>query len=739
MNASSRAPLDILNRVFGYASFRGAQEQIVERVIAGGDALVLMPTGGGKSFCYQIPALIRAGTGVVVSPLIALMQDQVDALHQLGVKAAFLNSSLTLDQAQAVERALLSGDLDLLYVAPERLLTERFLDLLGRARIALFAIDEAHCVSQWGHDFRREYLQLDLLRERWPDVPRIALTATADAPTRNEIVTRLKLEEARQFVSSFDRPNIRYRIVPKEQPRRQLLAFLRDEHPGDSGIVYCLSRRKVEETAEALRGQGFNALPYHAGLPTETRRVHQAAFLRGEGVIIVATIAFGMGIDKPDVRFVAHLDLPKSVEAYYQETGRAGRDGLPADAWMTYGIGDVVTLRRLIEDSEADERFKRVELHKLNALLGLCETTECRRQVMLNYFGEARDRPCGNCDTCLMPVQTWDGTVAAQKAMSCVYRTGQRFGVNYLIDVLLGKTDERIRRFGHDRISTHGIGKELTAEQWRSVYRQLVAAGLLLVDMEGYGALKLTEQSRPVLRGQRDIRLRRDPDRRPARREKKPVEVGAPTDPEARTLWERLRERRRAMAQEQKVPPYVIFSDATLREMVLYRPRDLGELGRISGVGVVKLERYGADFLNVLADHESENGRPERVPPLPEAPLRKSSPSQGRTRDVGLSATVRETLELIRSGTAPEEIAERRALKVTTVYSQLARCIEEGELELKDVAKLPEDEIKSIEYAFSQIPNESPSTVKPVFDAFQGKYDYGLLRCVRAGLGLGGP
>ncbi|MGA7983052.1 MAG: DNA helicase RecQ, partial [Chromatiaceae bacterium] len=505
------APLEVLNRVFGYASFRDAQQQIVDQVIAGGDALVLMPTGGGKSLCYQVPALLRPGTAVVVSPLIALMQDQVDALRQLGVRAAFLNSSLPYDAAQAVEQALLSGELDLIYVAPERLLTDRFLSLLNRVRVALFAIDEAHCVSQWGHDFRPEYIQLSLLHERWPEVPRIALTATADAPTRNEIVNRLQLGEARQFVSSFDRPNIRYRIIHKEQPRRQLLDFLREEHPSDSGIVYCLSRRKVEETAALLCGQGFRALPYHAGLTAETRRANQSDFLRGEGVIIVATIAFGMGIDKPDVRFVAHLDLPKSVEAYYQETGRAGRDGLPADAWMTYGIGDVVTLRRLIEDSEADERFKRVELHKLNALLGLCETTECRRRVMLNYFGEPLDDPCGNCDTCLTPVETWDGTVAAQKAMSCVYRTEQRFGVNYLIDVLLGKDHERIRRFGHDRISTYGIGKELDADQWKSVYRQLVAAGLVAVDIEGHGALKLTEHSRPVLRDEREVRLRRDP------------------------------------------------------------------------------------------------------------------------------------------------------------------------------------------------------------------------------------
>jgi ATP-dependent DNA helicase RecQ len=736
MNAPDHGPLEVLNQVFGYAGFREAQQEIVEEVMAGRDALVLMPTGGGKSLCYQIPALLRPGTALVVSPLIALMQDQVDALRQLGIRAAFLNSSLPLDAAQGVERALLAGELDLLYVAPERLLTDRFLSLLARVRIALFAIDEAHCVSQWGHDFRPEYIQLGVLHERWPDVPRIALTATADAPTRSEIVARLGLGDARQFVSSFDRPNIRYRIIPKDQPRRQLLTFLRGEHPRDSGIVYCLSRRKVEDTAEFLRNQGFRALPYHAGLTAETRRAHQAEFLRGEGVIVVATIAFGMGIDKPDVRFVAHLDLPKSLEAYYQETGRAGRDGQPADAWMTYGMGDLVTLRRLIEESDAEERFKRLELHKLNALLGLCETTECRRRVMLNYFGEPMEGSCGNCDTCLAPVEAWDGTVAAQKAMSCIYRTEQRFGVNYLIDVLLGKDNERIRHFGHDRVSTYGIGKELSADQWRSVYRQLVAAGLVAVDMEGHGALQLTEQSRPVLRGERKVRLRRDPDRTRAVRPDRPARGEAFTDPEAHALWDQLRARRRALAQEQNVPPYVIFGDATLGEMVRYRPRNREELGRIAGVGAVKLERYGTEFLGVMADHEREHGRPEGIPPLPNAPLRTTPALTDWNPADGLSGTVRETLALFRGGITPEDIAERRGIKVGTIYNHLARCIEEGELTMDEVVQLPEDEIRTIERAFSQLAEESPFTLKPVFEACEGKYSYGLLRCVRAALGL---
>ncbi len=738
MTPTPPTALDILSRVFGYQQFRGAQRQIVEHVTSGGDALVLMPTGGGKSLCYQIPALLRDGTAIVVSPLIALMQDQVDALLQLGVRAAFLNSSLPLDQQGRVERALLAGELDLLYVAPERLLTERFLALLDRAGVALFAIDEAHCVSQWGHDFRPEYIQLNRLHERWPDIPRIALTATADAPTRNEIIQRLSLAQAQQFVSSFDRPNIRYRIVEKNQPRQQLLEFLRAEHPQDAGIVYCLSRKKVEDTAEFLKRQGFNALPYHAGLSADRRRANQAEFLRGEGVIVVATIAFGMGIDKPDVRFVAHLDLPKSVEAYYQETGRAGRDGLPADAWLTYGLADVVTLRRIIEDSPAEERFIRVELHKLNALVGLCESTECRRRVMLNYFGEALAEPCGNCDTCLTPVQTWDGTVAAQKALSCIYRTEQRFGVTYLTDVLLGKDNERMRRFGHHQVSTFGIGKELSADQWKSVYRQLVAAGFAQVDVEGHGGLRLTEQSRPVLRGEQPVRLRQDPDRKRRRGSERSSPVVAPADPEAHALWERLRGRRRELALEQNVPPYVVFGDVTLREMVTYRPRDAAELACLTGVGAVKLERYAADFLDVLAAHQAEHGRPDKVPALPDKPLRitpSESARGGRLSDTGLSDTVCDTLALFRAGDGVEAIASQRGIKPTTVWTHLSRCIEEGELGLDDVIQLREDEVKAIRFAFEQVPPDAQMALKPVFDALQGRYEYGILRCVRAGMG----
>ncbi|ANN79263.1 DNA helicase RecQ [Bordetella flabilis] len=599
--------LDILRRVFGYESFRGEQQAIVDHVIQGGDALVLMPTGGGKSLCYQVPALVREGTGVVVSPLIALMQDQVDALTELGVRAAYLNSTQDWRVAREVEQAFINGELDLLYVAPERLLTDRCLQLLERGRIALFAIDEAHCVSQWGHDFRPEYMGLSLLHERWPDVPRIALTATATEVTRTEIAQRLSLDEARHFVASFDRPNIRYRIVEKNEVRKQLLDLIRTEHAGDSGVVYCLSRARVEETADFLCGHGVNALPYHAGLSATVRASNQSRFLREDGIVMVATIAFGMGIDKPDVRFVAHIDLPKSVEGYYQETGRAGRDGLPATAWLAYGLQDVVQQRRMIDESPGDEVFRRRLGQQLDAMLGLCETVECRRVRLLAYFGQ-QIGPCGNCDVCLEPPQAWDGTVAAQKVLSAVYRLwkerGQRYGAGHIIDILRGKSTDRVSQYGHDALSVFGVGADLSESAWRGVLRQLLAQGLLTVDHEGYGTLALTEGSRAVLKGERQLMLRRESPKagRAARtgtvRGRSPaIELPA----EAQPLFEALRAWRGDVARSHGVPAYVIFHDATLREIALARPTTVDELGRINGVGARKLEAYGADILERVA------------------------------------------------------------------------------------------------------------------------------------------
>ncbi|KUN93580.1 DNA helicase RecQ [Streptomyces caeruleatus] len=616
--AGDSEALAALHRVFGYEAFRGEQGAVIEHVVAGGDAVVLMPTGGGKSLCYQIPSLVRPGTGIVVSPLIALMQDQVDALRALGVRAGFVNSTQDFDERRVVEAEFLAGELDLLYLAPERLRLDSTLDLLSRGKIAVFAIDEAHCVSQWGHDFRPDYLALSLLGERWPDVPRIALTATATHATHQEITQRLHMPTARHFVASFDRPNIQYRIVPKADPKKQLLSFLREEHAGDAGIVYCLSRKSVEATAEFLSRNGIEAVPYHAGLDAGTRAAHQSRFLREEGLVVVATIAFGMGIDKPDVRFVAHLDLPKSVEGYYQETGRAGRDGLPSTAWMAYGLNDVIQQRKLINSGEGDEAFRRRAASHLDAMLALCETAQCRRGQLLAYFGQDPDAAgCGNCDTCLTPPETWDGTIAAQKVLSTVVRLqrerGQKFGALQIVDILLGKRTGKVIQFDHDQLSVFGIGEELSEGEWRGVIRQLLAQGLLAVEGE-YGTLVLTEASGTVLRREREVPLRKEPKKPVTSRSASGSGSGGSGRGERRAkaavaelpetlvpAFEALRAWRAEQAREQGVPAYVIFHDATLREIVTVWPASVRELGSVGGVGEKKLATYGEGVLEVLA------------------------------------------------------------------------------------------------------------------------------------------
>jgi ATP-dependent DNA helicase RecQ len=703
----SRA-LSILQTTFGYEGFREPQAEIIHALAEGRDAFVLMPTGGGKSLCYQIPALLREGVGIVVSPLIALMQDQVDALTQLGVKAAFLNSSLTIKQARDVEQQLLNDDLDLLYVAPERLLKDATLELLAGCNIALFAIDEAHCVSQWGHDFRPEYQKLGMLHERFPNIPRIALTATADKRTRQEIIEQLKLDEAKVFVNSFDRPNIHYAISEGNNPKLRLWRFLQDNHSGEAGIVYCLSRKKVEATAEWLTEQGRVALPYHAGLPQEVRQQHQQRFLREDGVIMVATIAFGMGIDKPDVRFVAHLSLPKSIEAYYQETGRAGRDGEPASAWMAYGLQDVLTLRQFMQNSSAGEVQKRVEHGKLESMLGLCELIACRRQVLLSYFDETLREPCGACDNCVRPPEKWDGTEAAQKALSSIYRTGQRFGVNYIIDILRGKSDDRIMQHGHDQISTFGIGKEFSVIEWRTVFRQLIALGFIHVDAEQFGALKLVEKSRPILRGEQTLALRKQSQEEKLVTEKKKK---SPVMPQDEPLWEALRALRRQLSEEAGVPPYVIFHDASLQEMVKKRPKTTADMRYIPGVGDQKIKRYGATFLSEIAK-------------FPLAELLNNH----------LSATVNETLLLYQEGLSVGEIAQRRESKESTIYGHLADAIETGLLDVREVLSLENNEYQSIVLMIESLEDESKGRIKPIYEALDEEYDYGVIRCVQASI-----
>jgi len=705
----SKKALDILNSVFGYSEYRLHQQEIIEKVILGESAVVLMPTGGGKSLCYQIPAMVREGVGVVVSPLIALMQDQVAALQQVGVKAAYLNSTLDAASARVIERQLEQGELDLLYVAPERLMTERFLNLLERAPLAMFAIDEAHCVSQWGHDFRPEYIQLSILHERFPDIPRMALTATADAPTRREILRRLNLEKAGLYVSGFDRPNIRYSISQNQgNAREALLRFIRNEHDGDAGIVYCLSRKKVEQVAEFLSAKGLTAVPYHAGLSAEVRQRHQRRFLNEDGVIVVATIAFGMGIDKPDVRFVAHLNMPKSIEAYYQETGRAGRDGQPANAWMMYGLQDVITLSQMMASSDADETHKRVEHHKLQSMLGFSELTTCKRQALLTYFDDHLEEPCGNCDSCLSPVETWDASVVAQKALSCVYKTDQRFGVNYLIDVLIGKDNARIKQFGHDAISVYGIGTELDATQWRSIFRQMIARNLLSVDIEGYGNLLLTETCRPVLRGEETLMLRRETKAEKSKKRGRKSKHNIKDEHNA--LWEALRTCRKTLADELKIAPYMVFHDATLMDMIEKRPTTPTQFSNISGVGQQKLKKYADVFLDVIKQFDKE-----------------------QIDSTGSDATVDETLILFRSGMNIETIATERDLKPATIYSHLIDSISQGEIELQKVVQLDEKQITLIQDTFLTF-SDDEHKLKPVYEALDGVFDYDLLRCIRASL-----
>lgn len=695
--------LSILKNIFGYDSFRGQQGAVIEQVAKGGDALVLMPTGGGKSICFQLPALLRDGVAVVVSPLIALMQDQVDTLNELGVKAAALNSSLSAEAQRTIAKQLLAGEIKFLYVAPERLVQERMISFLQQLPLALFAIDEAHCVSQWGHDFRPEYLQLGQLASLFPDVPRIALTATADLRTQQEIIDRLSLKQAKVFLASFNRPNIFYRIQPKDTPRKQLLSFLADKRD-EAGIVYCMSRKRVEETAEFLCQQGFNALPYHAGLSNEIRTIHQNRFIKEEGIVMVATIAFGMGIDKPNVRFVAHLDLPKSLEAYYQETGRAGRDGLPAEAWLVYGLQDVLFNQQLVLQSDASEQHKRVELYKLQTMLALCEETRCRRQALLAYFDEVLPEPCGYCDNCLDDVKTWDATEAARQALSTVYRTGQRYGVGHLVDVLLGYNSEKVTVAGHQHLSVFGIGKQYTEKTWRTLFRQLIVKGLVEVDLESFSGLRLTEQCRKLLRGEETLQLRVD---QPTTKPDKARTVIHRVKEGERELWEALRALRRKLADEHNVPPYVIFHDTTLLEMVRLKPHTLGDMAMINGLGTHKLENYGQAFLEAI------NGQVV---------------DDSRAHDIKY-----EIIALARAGMTVLQIAQHLNCSQKLVYRTLADGIRQQQLSLEQAIDLPSDLLESIQAAFLAEEGKLANVPK-VYKQLNGQVEEGILYCVHSAL-----
>ncbi|MDH5425544.1 MAG: DNA helicase RecQ [Gammaproteobacteria bacterium] len=695
-----------LSKIFGYHEFRHHQADIIQDVLNNNDAMVLMPTGGGKSLCYQIPAILRPGVGIVVSPLIALMQDQVDALTQLGVSAGYLNSNQSAEAQNAIEQQLLNNELDLLYITPERLMSNRMLSLIAQSQIALFAIDEAHCVSQWGHDFRKEYQQLNILHQRFPDIPRIALTATADSRTRQEIIEQLDLHNARTYINSFDRPNIHYQISDQSS-KTDLLKFIKNSHQNDAGIIYCLSRKKVEETAAWLVEQGFNALPYHAGLTPQLRETNQKRFLREEGLIIVATIAFGMGIDKPDVRFVAHLNLPKSIEAYYQETGRAGRDGLPADAWMAYGLKDMMMLKQMIQESD-NEMQQRISHSKLDSLMALCETTSCRRFHLLDYFGEVTDKACGNCDTCLSPPETWDATEAARKALSCVYRSGQRFGIGYLTDILLGKSNDRISQNKHDTLTTYGIGTDISANEWKGIYRQLIAMGYININFEQFGALVLTDKARPLLRGEIELKLRKPTKKSSNKSETKQKSALRDIDQE---LFEALRACRYSLSQAESVPPYVIFHDKTLIEMTKMRPLMLSELGKIAGVGEKKLDKFGQQFLDIILQHDIH-------------PWFKND----------LSETINSTLGLYLKQQNAQSVAETRELSLSTIYTHLSAAIKQQVIALEDINEITASDIKDIENAIELCAEGGQEGTKPIFEFLNGEIEYGIIHCVRSSL-----
>lgn len=727
------SPREILQSVFGFDDFIGLQEPIINNAVAGGDSLVLMPTGGGKSLCYQIPAILREGVGVCVSPLIALMQDQVQGLTQMGIRAACLNSSLDPESVWGVEQLMQQGKLDLVYVAPERLCQPRFLELLERSNPCLFAIDEAHCVSQWGHDFRPEYMQLSVLKERFPHVPRLALTATADEPTQKDIIRNLQLEQAQVFATGFDRPNISYTVLPKNNGQKMLLNFIRENHEGDAGIVYRISRKKVEQTAAFLQKHGINALPYHAGMTASQRYNNQERFMREEGVVMVATVAFGMGVDKPNVRFVAHLEPPKSLEAFHQETGRGGRDGLPASAWMCFGMQDIAILRAMIQSGEADASRKRVEHSKLGAIFAFLETAGCRRQALLSYFGE-HIQPCGNCDNCLNPAETWEGTEAAQKALSNIFRTEQRFGVNYLVQVLTGKKTDRILQFGHDEVSTFGIGKDMTQDEWKSVYRQLLAYGLCSVDLDKFNAVTLNERSWPVLKGQQPVRFRKDPILKRAKKGKKKranaVAGEILTNWEAEALFEALRALRLSIAEEQSVPPYAIFPDKTLLEMVQYRPQDLRSMQCMSGMGQVKFDRFGEAFLDGLKKHEEEHGRPGNIPTIPAE--RFDQRKKQRQKKEEFPTTAQESLTLFQELGDVDEVASKRALKPASIWRHLTLAAKFGKINYRQVINLPDTEVDLIKKVILEFRQKGVVAMTPIFEALEQKYPYEILRLINS-------